>query len=175
MILYQRYAYYACICMYRPIWFYMDFIHHGFYMDFIYHGQKGLYTSPDVYLLYVVFNCVFYCFIYMSVFVSNDEIKIFNNIMSAMASQMTSLPIVYSTVYPTRRLKKTSKLRGNSPHKTPVTRKKFPFDDVIMIITMAEKCFIWWTLKKTSRLPIGEDEVMLFLWKCTIKVETVFY
>ena len=38
----------------------------------------------------------------------------------------------------TRRTKKTSKLRvtglcvGNSPHKWPVTRKMFPFDDVIM-------------------------------------------
>ena len=37
-----------------------------------------------------------------------------------------------------RRWKKTSKLRvtglcvGNSPHKRPVTRKMFPFDDVIM-------------------------------------------
>ena len=39
MILYQRYAYSACICMYHPIWFYMDVILHGFYMDFIYHGQ----------------------------------------------------------------------------------------------------------------------------------------
>ena len=38
-----------------------------------------------------------------------------------------------------RRSKKTSKLRGihrgpvNSPHKWPVTRKMFPFDDVIML------------------------------------------
>ena len=38
-----------------------------------------------------------------------------------------------------RRSKETSKLRvtglcaGNSPHKWPVTRKKFPFDDVIML------------------------------------------
>ena len=54
-----------------------------------------------------------------------------------MASQITSLTSVYSTVYPTRRSKKTSKLRvtglceGNS-HKGPVTRERFPFDDVIM-------------------------------------------
>ena len=60
--------------------------------------------------------------------------------MSLIASQITSLMIVYSTVYS----KKTSKLRvtglcaGNSPgtgefpHKGPVTRKMFPFDDVIM-------------------------------------------
>ena len=40
-----------------------------------------------------------------------------------------------------RRSKKTSKLRvtglcaGNSPHKWPITRKMFPFDDVIMYTT----------------------------------------
>ena len=61
-----------------------------------------------------------------------------------MASEITSLTIVYSTVYSRRRSKKTSKLRVtglcagihrwpvNSPHKGPVTRKLFPFDDVIM-------------------------------------------
>ena len=67
-------------------------------------------------------------------------------IMSAMASQITSLTIVYSTFYSDadQRSKKTSKLcvtglcAGNSPvtgefpHKWPVTRKMFPFDDVIM-------------------------------------------
>ena len=42
------------------------------------HMQYILYTSQDVYLFYI-FNCVFYFFIYMSVFVSNDEIKIFNH------------------------------------------------------------------------------------------------
>ena len=34
-----------------------------------------------------------------------------------------------------RRSKKTSKLRVNSPHKRPVTRKMFPFDDVIILCT----------------------------------------
>ena len=64
-------------------------------------------------------------------------------IMSTMASQITSLTIVYSTVYSRCRLKKTSKLRVtglcegnrwpvNSPHKVPVTRKMCPLDDVIM-------------------------------------------
>ena len=48
------------------------------------------------------------------------------------------LTIVYSTVYSRRRSKRTSKLRVtgrwpvNSPHKGQVTRKMFPFDDVIM-------------------------------------------
>ena len=65
-------------------------------------------------------------------------------IMSAMASQTTNLMIVYSTVYSRHKSKKTSKLRvtglceGNSPvngefpTQWPVTRKMFPFDDVIM-------------------------------------------
>ena len=66
-------------------------------------------------------------------------------IMSAMASQTTSLTIVYSTVYSgadQRKHQSSASLvfvrgihRGpvNFPHKWPVTRKMFPFDDVIMI------------------------------------------
>ena len=65
-------------------------------------------------------------------------------IMGAMASQITSLTIVYSTVYSEAEQRKHQSsaslafLRGihrwpvNSPHKWPVTRKMFPFDDVIM-------------------------------------------
>ena len=64
--------------------------------------------------------------------------------MSGMASQITSLTIVYSTVYQgvdQRKLQSPTSLafvRGihqgpvNSPHKWPVTRKPFPLDDVIM-------------------------------------------
>ena len=66
-------------------------------------------------------------------------------IMGAMASQITSLTIVYSTVYPSiDHIKHQSSaslafVRGihrgpvNSPHKLPVTRKMFPFHNVIMI------------------------------------------
>ena len=65
-------------------------------------------------------------------------------IMGAIASEITSLTIVYSTVYSDadeRKHQSSASLafvrgihRGpvNSPHKWPVTRKKFPFDDVIM-------------------------------------------
>ena len=65
-------------------------------------------------------------------------------IMSEMASQITSLTIVYSTVYSDadQRKHQTSASLAfvwgihrwpvNSPHKWPVTRKMFPFDDVIM-------------------------------------------
>ena len=64
--------------------------------------------------------------------------------MGAMASQIISLTIVYSTVYSgaDQRKKSPASLafaRGiyrwpvNSPHKEPVRRKMFPFDDVIII------------------------------------------
>ena len=65
--------------------------------------------------------------------------------MSVIASQITSLAIVYSTVYSgadQRKHPSSASLafvreihRGpvNSPHKCPVTRKMLPFDDVIMI------------------------------------------
>ena len=57
--------------------------------------------------------------------------------MSAMASQITSVSIVYQTIC-SGADEKTSKLRvpglcdRNSPHKGSVTRKMFPFDDAFM-------------------------------------------
>ena len=66
-------------------------------------------------------------------------------IMGAIASQITSLTIVYSTVYSDadqRKYQSSAPLafvrwihRGpvNSPHQGPVKRKMFPLDDVIMI------------------------------------------
>ena len=65
-------------------------------------------------------------------------------IMGAMASQITGITIVYSTVcsdadqrkYQSSALlafvKGIHRWSVNSPHKEPVTRKIFPFDDVIM-------------------------------------------
>ena len=66
--------------------------------------------------------------------------------MHTIASQITSLTIVYSIVYSgtdQRKHQSSASLafvrgihRGpvNSPHKGPVTRKMFPFDDVIMFV-----------------------------------------
>ena len=66
-------------------------------------------------------------------------------IMVSIASQITSLTIVYSAVYSGADQRKNQSsaslafVRGihhspvNSPHKWPVTRKMFPFDDVIMV------------------------------------------
>ena len=65
-------------------------------------------------------------------------------IMGTVASQITSLTIVYTTIYSDADQSKHQSSaslafvwgihRGpvNSPHKWPVTRKMFPFDDVIM-------------------------------------------
>ena len=65
-------------------------------------------------------------------------------IMGTIASQITSLTSIYSTVYSDADQSKHQSSaslafvcgihRGpvNSPHKWPVTRKMFPFDDVIM-------------------------------------------
>ena len=65
-------------------------------------------------------------------------------IMTTMASQITSLTIVYSTVYSVADQRKHQSSASlalcvgnspgpvNSPHKGPVTRKMFPLDDVIM-------------------------------------------
>ena len=64
--------------------------------------------------------------------------------MGAIVSQITSLTIVYLTVYPDADQRKHQSsaslafVRGihrgsvNSPYKGPVMRKMFPFDDVIM-------------------------------------------
>ena len=69
------------------------------------------------------------------------------HVMTIIASQITSLTIVYSIVYSDADQSKHQSSaslafvwgihRGpvNSPHKWPVTRKMFPFDDVIMAIT----------------------------------------
>ena len=79
---------------------------------------------------------------------ANRSITMTLYVMSAMASQITSLTIVYSTVYSCRHAGTDERkhqssaslafVRGihrwpvNFPLKGPVTRKMFPFDDVIM-------------------------------------------
>ena len=75
-------------------------------------------------------------------------------IMTMLASQITSLTVVYSIVYSgvnQRKHQSSASLafvreihRGpmNFPHKWPVTRKMFPFDDVIMFISIFRELFI---------------------------------
>ena len=87
-----------------------------------------------------------YIVVVLPVFVRANNLEIHCNdvIISVMASQITRLTIVYSNVYSgadQRKYQSSASLafmRGihrssvNSPHKWPVTRKMFPFDDVIM-------------------------------------------
>ena len=93
-------------------------------------------------------------------------------LMGTVASQITSLTIVNSTVYSgADQIKHQSSVslafvrgihRGlvNSPHKWPVTRKMFPFDDVIMrcvrvcywrsiviIFQLHTKSFVGWCVR----------------------------
>ena len=80
-------------------------------------------------------------------------------IMGAIASQITSLTIVYSMVYSgayQRKHESSASLAFvmgihrwplNSPHKRPVTQKMLPFDDVIMsyykISLLNSMCLNW--------------------------------
>ena len=84
-------------------------------------------------------------YIEMSLRTTNHRFHYNDVIMGTIASQITSLTIVYSTVYSVadqRKHQSSASLAfvwgihrgtGNSPHKWTVTRKMFPFDDVIML------------------------------------------
>ena len=101
--------------------------------------------------------------------------------MGAIASRITSLTIVYSTVYSDADQRKHQSSvslvfvwgihRGpvNSPHKGPVTRKMFPFDDVIMIPLMNEgkMVFIMCPVEVTSLVCLGvyAEYIMYFCVK----------
>ena len=87
--------------------------------------------------------------------------------MGAMASQITSLTMVYSTVYSDtdqRKHRSSASLafvrgihRGpvNSRHKWRVTRKMFPFDDVIMVWPRTVKDVTFGMVKKIMILTIS--------------------
>ena len=93
-------------------------------------------------------------------------------IMGAIASQIATLTIIYSTVYSAadqRKHHSSTSLafvweihRGpvNSTHKWPVTRKMFPFDDVIMYLCCQVNrgmCGMYWMMY----LSIGQPSPQL--------------
>ena len=85
-------------------------------------------------------------------------------IMSEIASQITSLTIVYSTVHSGADQSKHQcsaslafvweihRWPVNFPHKWPVTRKIFPFDDVIMRWVSAIKTWLQCVSKRITSL-----------------------
>ena len=78
-------------------------------------------------------------------------------IMTTIASQITSLTVVYSIVYSDADQRKHQSsaslafVRGihrrpvNFPHKWPVTRKMFSFDDVIMQQNISQNRYGWFS------------------------------
>ena len=109
-------------------------------------NAKYLYNTQ----LQHTYTYISYIYIYMCVCCNwpcyNKDTWHYNDvIMGTMATQFTSLTIVYSTVYwgtDQRKHQSSASLafvRGiyrrpvNSPHKGPVTRKIFPFDGVIIV------------------------------------------
>ena len=77
--------------------------------------------------------------LYVTLQYAFDWIHYGDGIMGTMVSQITSLTTVYSTVYSDADQRKHQSSASlafvrpvNSPHKWQVTRKMFPFDDVIM-------------------------------------------
>ena len=91
--------------------------------------------------------------------------------MGALASQITSLTIVFSIVYSDAHQGKHQSsaslafVRGihrgpvNSPHKWPVMRKIFPFDDVIMFVSVSLNRYIFSRFKGNVTL-----HAIFFLW-----------
>ena len=108
-------------------------------------------------------------------------------IMGAIASLITSLTIVYSTVYSDAEQRHQSSAplafvwgihRGpvNNPHKWPVTRKMFPFDDVIMTSFHVILWQVWPALSiklvwKTVTSDLRVCCVLVWLWGLSLTLE----
>ena len=124
-------------------------------------------SKSDIYPTFVAV-IVRYCYHYTDV------------IMSVMASQITSLTIVHSTVYSgtdQRKHQSSTSLafvrgihRGlvNSPHQWPVTWKMFPFDDVIMYCGLFSQNN---SRKDTKARPFGQGMIVF----CEFLVWPKFY
>ena len=132
----------TCLLMNRHFWL-QQCLCHSHHIDR--HILANLPISRDIYLISYIPLCR--C-------VTNSS-HYSDVMMSTMASQITSLTIVYSTVYSRAdqwKYQSSASLafvRGNSPvtgefpHKGPVTRKMFSFDDVMMSSQNIDTQIIW--------------------------------
>ena len=118
----------------------------------VYSGWSGVVGSSQLRLCH---TCILDVMIYGGIY---DQLPNFNDlysdvIMGVKSTQIKGVSIVYSTVCSgaDQRKPQTSvslslvrrihRWPVNSPHKGPVTRKMFPFDDVIMIAWHSSKHF----------------------------------
>ena len=118
------------------------------FQSYEYHLKLNTFHDLNIYkvqflryaaLLFYIISCSIKWRCWKMIFHYNDVI------MGVIACQITSLTIVYSTVYSDadgRKHQSSASLAFvwgihrwpvNSPHKWPVTRKLFPFDGVIMV------------------------------------------
>ena len=108
--------------------------------------------------------------------------------MGAMTSQITSVSVIYSTdcLGGDQRMNQSSAslafVRGihwwpvNSPHKGPVTRKMFPFDDVTMYLPWTPHI---WPMSSTYGMPFvssrpGRSSTLVTAIICCIHYRVVF-
>ena len=115
---------------------------HDFLCPNIFIYSIGLYWGLAIHLTHIIYGCfngirVITC--------STNEVTHYSDvIMGSIASQITSITILYSSVYSGAAQRKHQSSASlvfvwgihrrpvNSPHKEPVTRKMFPFDNIIM-------------------------------------------
>ena len=119
------------LCTYEAKWLKLIIFIYSLDVFWQRNAKHPVFRDILLYSLQVAYLCI--------VMIHYDDV-----IMSTIASQITSLTIVYSTIYSGADQSKDQSSaslafvwgihRGpvNSPHKCPVTRKMFPFDDVIM-------------------------------------------
>ena len=136
---------------------------HFSYIDFefdIHVWNKCFWNNPltfEINVFEIIFQFLLYCTETNNTFQHHGGTTIHvpyhydDVIMDAIESLITSLTIVYSTVYSDadqRKHQSSASLafvwgihRGpvNSPHKWPVTRKMLPLDDVIMILHLSHR------------------------------------
>ena len=124
----------------------IDVIRYTFYITFAYHLEikwklRRFCNFPNQFNAFVfIIRFHHWCQAFVIIDWHYDDVT-----MGTIASLITSLTIVYATVYTDvdqRKHQSSASLAFvwrihrrpvNSPHKWPVTRKMFPFDDVIMI------------------------------------------
>ena len=147
-------------------------------MRMIFHGNELSHFITITLIFFI--HCMqtlndFIIFVWTEVF-AHDKIHYRDVIMKTIAFQISSVSIVYLTVSTgadQRKHQSSASLafvrviyRGpvNSPHKGPVTRKMFPFDDVIMHSLNYHHL----SLPMARSLFKSPPSIVVIVWSCKI-------